>query len=222
MSIEEEIDRAFSAEGLLSEVVNGYKPRVEQTEMAIAIGRAIGERSPIICEAGTGTGKTFAYLIPAFYYGRKIIVATGTKTLQDQLFDQDIQVVRDALKLPITVAKLKGRANYLCHHQIEKTKSERSFSSLREVELFNMFERMLDTSESGDISEVSIPEESPRVQSAVVSTRDNCLGSDCPHIGKCFVLKARKQALAAEVVVVNHHLFFADLALKQDGFGELL
>ena len=222
MSIEEEIDRAFSAEGLLSEVVSGYKPRVEQTEMAIAIGRAIGERSPIICEAGTGTGKTFAYLIPAFYYGRKIIVATGTKTLQDQLFDQDIQVVRDALKLPITVAKLKGRANYLCHHQIEKTKSERSFSSLREVELFNMFERMLDTSESGDISEVSIPEESPRVQSAVVSTRDNCLGSDCPHIGKCFVLKARKQALAAEVVVVNHHLFFADLALKQDGFGELL
>jgi ATP-dependent DNA helicase DinG len=222
LSIEEEIDRAFSAEGLLSEVVSGYKPRVEQTEMAIAIGRAIGERSPIICEAGTGTGKTFAYLIPAFYYGRKIIVATGTKTLQDQLFDQDIQVVRDALKLPITVAKLKGRANYLCHHQIEKTKSERSFSSLREVELFNMFERMLDTSESGDISEVSIPEESPRVQSAVVSTRDNCLGSDCPHIGKCFVLKARKQALAAEVVVVNHHLFFADLALKQDGFGELL
>ena len=222
MSIEEEIDRAFSAEGLLSEVVNGYKPRVEQTEMAIAIGRAIGERSPIICEAGTGTGKTFAYLIPAFYYGRKIIVATGTKTLQDQLFDQDIQVVRDALKLPITVAKLKGRANYLCHHQIERTKSERSFSSLREVELFNMFERMLDTSESGDISEVSIPEESPRVQSAVVSTRDNCLGSDCPHIGKCFVLKARKRALAAEVVVVNHHLFFADLALKQDGFGELL
>ena len=222
LSIEEDIERAFDSNGLLSEVVDGYKMRVEQAEMAKAIGRAISQKTPIVCEAGTGTGKTFAYLIPAFYYGRKIIIATGTKTLQDQLFDQDIQVVRSALKIPITIAKLKGRANYLCHHQIERTKAERSFSSLREVELFNMFERMLDSSESGDISEVNIPEESLRVQSGVVSTRDNCLGSDCPHIGKCFVLKARKKALSAEVVVVNHHLFFADLALKQDGFGELL
>ncbi|MFL2667300.1 MAG: ATP-dependent DNA helicase [Burkholderiales bacterium] len=222
MSIEEEIDRAFKATGLLSEVVAGYKRRIEQTEMAQAIGAAIKRKEPIICEAGTGTGKTFAYLIPAFYYGRKIIIATGTKTLQDQLFDQDIQVVRRALKIPITVAKLKGRANYLCHHQVERTKSERSFTSLREVELFNMYERMLDTSESGDISEVNMPEENSKVLSSVVSTRDNCLGSDCPHINKCFVLKARKKALAAEVIVVNHHLFFADLALKQDGFGELL
>ncbi len=222
MSTEEEIERAFNSNGLLSEVVSGYRARIEQSEMAQAIGAAIKSKEPIICEAGTGTGKTFAYLIPAFYYGRKIIIATGTKTLQDQLFDQDIQVVRSALKIPITVAKLKGRANYLCHHQIERTKLERSFSSLREVELFNMYERMLDSSESGDISEINMPEENPRVQSSVVSTRDNCLGSDCPHITKCFVLKARKKALAAEVVVVNHHLFFADLALKQDGFGELL
>ncbi|MDC1311797.1 ATP-dependent DNA helicase [Burkholderiales bacterium] len=222
MSTQEEIDRAFNSNGLLSEVVAGYKARIEQSEMAQAIGSAIKRKEPIICEAGTGTGKTFAYLIPAFYYGRKIIIATGTKTLQDQLFDQDIQVVRSALKIPITVAKLKGRANYLCHHQIERTKSERSFSNLREVELFNMYERMLDSSKSGDISEVNMPEENPRVQSSVVSTRDNCLGSDCLHINKCFVLKARKKALAAEVVVVNHHLFFADLALKQDGFGELL
>ena len=222
MSTEEEIERAFNSNGLLSEVVSGYRARIEQSEMAQAIGAAIKNKEPIICEAGTGTGKTFAYLIPAFYYGRKIIIATGTKTLQDQLFDQDIQVVRSALKIPITVAKLKGRANYLCHHQIERTKAERSFSSLREVELFNMYERMLDSSESGDISEINMPEENPRVQSSVVSTRDNCLGSDCPHITKCFVLKARKKALAAEVVVVNHHLFFADLALKQDGFGELL
>ena len=222
MSTEEEIERAFNSNGLLSEVVSGYRARIEQSEMAQAIGAAIKSKEPIICEAGTGTGKTFAYLIPAFYYGRKIIIATGTKTLQDQLFDQDIQVVRSALKIPITVAKLKGRANYLCHHQIERTKLERSFSSLREVELFNMYERMLDSSESGDISEINMPEENPRVQSSVVSTRDSCLGSDCPHITKCFVLKARKKALAAEVVVVNHHLFFADLALKQDGFGELL
>ncbi len=222
LSTEEEIDRAFGAKGLLSDVVVGYKSRVEQSEMAQAIGAAIKKKEPIICEAGTGTGKTFAYLIPAFYYGRKIIIATGTKTLQDQLYDQDIQVVRDALKIPITVAKLKGRANYLCHQQIERTKSERSFSSLREVEIFNMYERMLESSDSGDISEVNMPEENQRVQSSVVSTRDSCLGSDCPHINKCFVLKARKRALAAEVVVVNHHLFFADLALKQDGFGELL
>ena len=222
LSTEEEIDRAFSSKGLLSDVVFGYKSRVEQSEMAQAIGAAIKKKEPIICEAGTGTGKTFAYLIPAFYYGRKIIIATGTKTLQDQLYDQDIQVVRDALKIPITVAKLKGRANYLCHQQIERTKSERSFSSLREVEIFNMYERMLESSDSGDISEVNMPEENQRVQSSVVSTRDSCLGSDCPHINKCFVLKARKRALAAEVVVVNHHLFFADLALKQDGFGELL
>lgn len=222
LSTEEEIDRAFSSKGLLSDVVVGYKSRVEQSEMAQAIGAAIKKKEPIICEAGTGTGKTFAYLIPAFYYGRKIIIATGTKTLQDQLYDQDIQVVRDALKIPITVAKLKGRANYLCHQQIERAKSERSFSSLREVEIFNMYERMLESSDSGDISEVNMPEENQRVQSSVVSTRDSCLGSDCPHINKCFVLKARKRALAAEVVVVNHHLFFADLALKQDGFGELL
>lgn len=193
MSIEEDIERAFGSNGLLSEVVDGYKMRIEQAEMAKAIGRAISQKTPIVCEAGTGTGKTFAYLIPAFYYGRKIIIATGTKTLQDQLFDQDIQVVRSALKIPLTVAKLKGRANYLCHHQIERTKAERSFSSLREVELFNMFERMLDSSESGDISEVNIPEESLRVQSGVVSTRDSCLGSDCPHISKCFVLKLEKK-----------------------------
>ncbi len=222
MDIAEDIDRVFNPEGLLSSVVTDYKYRQEQCDMAKAVSHAIVNKTPLVCEAGTGTGKTFAYLIPAFYYGQKIIVATGTKTLQDQLFDKDIQTVRKALKLPITVAKLKGRANYLCHHQIEKTRSERVFTSVRDVEMFRQFEQMLETSTTGDISEVEGSAGSSSVRASVVSTRDNCLGSDCPYIGDCFVLKARKQALAAEVVVVNHHLFFADLALKKDGFGELL
>jgi len=222
VDIAEDIDRVFNPEGLLSSVVTDYKYRQEQCDMAKAVSHAIVNKTPLVCEAGTGTGKTFAYLIPAFYYGQKIIVATGTKTLQDQLFDKDIQTVRKALKLPITVAKLKGRANYLCHHQIEKTRSDRVFTSVRDVEMFRQFEQMLETSTTGDISEVEGSAGSSSVRASVVSTRDNCLGSDCPYIGDCFVLKARKQALAAEVVVVNHHLFFADLALKKDGFGELL
>ncbi len=223
MDTAEEISRIFGETGPLSKVIPDYRMRQSQVDFAKAVGNAIASKDILVSEAGTGTGKTYAYLVPAFLFGKKTIISTGTKTLQDQLFEKDIKEVRKALAIPITVAKLKGRANYLCHYQIEKTAKERTFSKLRDVEVFREYERLLEVSDTGDISEVVSTEgEYSDVTSRVTSTRENCLGADCPHIAKCFVLKARKRALEAEVVVVNHHLLFADLVLKEDGFGELL
>jgi ATP-dependent DNA helicase DinG len=190
--------------------------------MAQTVARAIAERSALIAEAGTGTGKTFAYLVPALLYGGKVIVSTGTKTLQDQLFQRDLPAVREALSLPVTLALLKGRANYVCHHHLARAASEGRLPSrddARHLPKIIAFARASDTGDRGELADVP---EGAGIWPLVTSTRDNCLGNDCAHHGDCFVLKARKAALDADVVVVNHHLFFADVMLRDEGLTELL
>lgn len=176
----------------------------------------------MVAEAGTGTGKTFAYLVPALLSGGKVIISTGTKTLQDQLFGRDIPTVRDALKVPVTVALLKGRANYVCHHHLERAKSDGRLPTRDDVVYLARIESFARISASGDRADLAEVPENAAVWPLVTSTRDNCLGSQCESYDKCFVMKARKQALDADVVVVNHHLFFADVMLRDEGVAEIL
>ncbi|GAB3251532.1 ATP-dependent DNA helicase [Chitinimonas naiadis] len=190
--------------------------------MAQAVERAIKEKKPLIAEAGTGTGKTYAYLVPALLSGGKVIVSTGTKTLQDQLFHRDLPKVRAVLKVPVTTALLKGRANYVCTYHLQRALADGRFARKEDVTHLQAIARFAATTKDGDKSGCNtVPESSPAWQHAI-STRDNCLGSDCPNFQDCFVMQARRQALDADVVVVNHHLFFADVWLKDEGAGELL
>ncbi|MGU7780646.1 ATP-dependent DNA helicase [Burkholderia sp. PU8-34] len=176
----------------------------------------------LIVEAGTGTGKTYAYLVPAMLWGGKVIVSTGTKHLQDQLFQRDIPTVRDALAVPVTVAMLKGRANYLCHYYLQRTADNGRLPSRQDTAYLQEIVRFAKITKSGDKAELaSVPETAP-VWSMVTSTRDNCLGQECPHYKDCFVMQARREAQQADVVVVNHHLFFADIMLRDTGMAELL
>ncbi len=190
--------------------------------MAEAIAQAIKTKGQLLAEAGTGTGKTFAYLVPALLSGGKVIVSTGTKTLQDQLYQRDLPLVRDALRIPITVALLKGRGNYVCHHHLARAVAQPTFASRADVGYLKRIESFVRTSESGDKSEVADVPENAAIWSEVTSTRENCLGTECASYNECFVMNARKQALAADVVVVNHHLFFADIMLRDEGVAELL
>ena len=208
--------------GPLAEHLPAYRYRPQQVAIAEAIAQAIAQRGQLMAEAGTGTGKTFAYLVPALLSGGKVIVSTGTKTLQDQLFQRDLPMVRDALKVPVTVALLKGRSNYVCHYHLERAAAQDSFASRADVRYLTRIESFARTSATGDKSEVADVPENAGIWSQVTSTRDNCLGSECPHYGDCFVINARKQAMAADIVVVNHHLFFADVMLKDEGLAELL
>jgi len=190
--------------------------------MAQAVEQAIEKRSVLIAEAGTGTGKTFAYLAPALAKGGKVIISTGTKTLQDQLFSRDIPMVRNALQAPVTVALLKGRANYVCHYHLERAKNDGRFLDRDDVVYLARIESYARTSKTGDRSGLAEVPEDATVWPQVTSTRENCLGSDCPNYKQCFVMEARKQAMQADVVVVNHHLFFADVVLRDEGVAELL
>jgi ATP-dependent DNA helicase DinG len=190
--------------------------------MADAVATAIATRSALIAEAGTGTGKTFAYLVPALLYGGKVIVSTGTKTLQDQLFERDLPLIRGALKLPVTLALLKGRANYVCHHYLERTAAEGRLPSKEDARYLPRIVAFARASESGDRGALADVPENASIWPLVTSTRDNCLGASCAFHADCFVLKARKAALEADVVVVNHHLFFADVMLRDEGLAELL
>ena len=190
--------------------------------MAEAIAQALDAHGQLLAEAGTGTGKTFAYLVPALRSGGKVIVSTGTKTLQDQLFQRDLPLVRDALKIPVSVALLKGRANYVCHHHLARTVAQGRLPTRADVGYLARIEAFARTSTSGDKSEAAGVPETAAVWADVTSTRENCLGAECAHYDRCFVMNARRQALAADVVVINHHLFFADVMLKDEGIAELL
>ena len=212
----------FSATGALAQVVPGFRARPFQLEMAEAIQKVIKNQEVIVSEAGTGTGKTFAYLVPALLSGGKVIISTGTKTLQDQLFGRDIPTVRDALKVPVTVALLKGRANYVCHHHLERAKLDGRLPTRDDVMHLARIESFARISNTGDRADLAEVPENAGVWPLVTSTRDNCLGSQCGHYDQCFVMKARKQALEADVVVVNHHLFFADVMLREESVAELL
>ena len=219
-----DLDSFFSSSGALAQSVPGFRARSQQLAMAQTIADTITGNRVLVAEAGTGTGKTFAYLVPALLAGGKVIISTGTKTLQDQLFNRDIPTVRAALKAPVIVALLKGRSNYVCHYHLERTLKDgrTSFASRDEVKYLKLIERYAGVSKTGDKSGLSEIPESAAVWQQVTSTRENCLGSDCPSYKTCFVMEARKQALSADVVVVNHHLFFADVMLRDEGLSELL
>jgi len=217
-----EIEQLFGAGGALGAAVGNYRPRQAQTEMAKAIADAIGAQQTLIAEAGTGTGKTFAYLVPALLWGGKVIVSTGTKNLQDQLYLRDIPTVRQALNAPVSVALLKGRANYVCHFHLERTLQNGRLTAREDVGYLREIARFIKTTSTGDKAELSRVPESAPVWNLVTSTRDTCFGAECQYYQDCFVMKARKEAQQADVVVVNHHLFFADVALKDTGVAELL
>lgn len=202
-----------------------YEPEEQPAgDIGIATAKTAidGGENTLIVEAGTGTGKTYAYLVPAMLWGGKVIVSTGTKHLQDQLFQRDIPTVRDALAVPVSVAMLKGRANYLCHYYLERTADNGRLPSRQDTSHLQEIVRFAKITRTGDKAELaSVPENSP-VWPMVTSTRDNCLGQECPHYKECFVMQARKEAQQADIVVVNHHLFFADVMLRDTGMAELL
>ncbi|MEW5905001.1 MAG: ATP-dependent DNA helicase [Pseudomonadota bacterium] len=217
-----EIERFFSAQSPLAAEVDSFRPRAQQREMALAVGEAIRDNAVLIAEAGTGTGKTFAYLVPALLKGGKVVISTGTKNLQDQLFQKDLPRVRDALKAPLSVALLKGRSNYVCHYHLELAQSNGLFKTREDVKHLARIVQYAKVTQSGDKSGLAdVPETAP-IWMHVTSTRDNCLGQECPQHNECFVLKARKEAMEADIVVVNHHLFFADVMLRDEGVAELL
>jgi ATP-dependent DNA helicase DinG len=212
----------FSADGPLAGAIPGYRPRAQQLELAERIAAAMNDHRVLVAEAGTGTGKTYAYLVPALLSGGKVIVSTGTRNLQDQLFTRDIPTIRNALKSPVKVALLKGRANYLCHHHLERSLADGRFLSRDDAAHAQRIARFARQTNSGDKAECADVPENAAVWAMVTSTRDNCLGQDCSRHKECFVLAARREALAADLVVVNHHLFFADVMLRDEGTAELL
>jgi ATP-dependent DNA helicase DinG len=208
--------------GLLARRVDGFAHRPAQHAMAQAVAEALEAGGVLICEAGTGTGKTFAYLVPALLSGRKVIVSTGTRNLQDQLYQRDVPRVRDVLGVPTRVAVLKGRANYLCLHRLENAWMDGRHRPRELSDLLARVRGWAARTERGDIAElVDIPEDAS-VWPLVTSTADNCLGQECPSHDRCHLVEARRQAQAADLVIVNHHLLCADFALRDDGFGELL
>src|SRR5438105_556035 len=216
------LQRAFAADGPLAARVAGFKLRPQQLEMAAAIHDAIERTGVLVAEAGTGTGKTFAYLVPALLAGGKVIVSTGTKTLQDQLYDRDLPAVRKALACGTTAALLKGRANYVCLYRLRRAVAEGRATSSEEAVELRRIERFAATSVTGDRADLGdVPEDAP-IWAPATSTRDNCLGQGCPDYADCFVMRARRNALAADVVVIHHHLFFADVVLRDEGVAELL
>jgi len=212
----------FSPDGPLAQAISGYRVRDQQLDMAERIAAAIDSCSVFIAEAGTGTGKTFAYLVPALRSGGKVIVSTGTKTLQDQLFNKDLPMVRDALKAPVRIALLKGRANYVCPYHLERALADGRFLTREDAADARRIAIFAKVTKSGDKAEcLEVSENSP-VWNHATSTRENCLGQDCPDYKDCFVMQARREAMAADLVVVNHHLFFADVMLRDEGMAELL
>jgi ATP-dependent DNA helicase DinG len=214
----------LGAQGPLARVIPGFESRREQQVMADWVGEALAERSVLAVEAGTGTGKTFAYLVPALLSGRHVIVSTGTRTLQDQLFHRDLPVLSQALGRPVRIALLKGRANYLCRHRLQLVDQSRALPGFEPPSARSLarVRKWAEVTRSGDLAELPGLRDDDPVWPAVTSTRDNCLGAECPDYQRCHVVAARREAQAADIVVVNHHLLLADLALKEEGFGELL
>ena len=222
MKYSEKIIHAFSDDGWLSNNIKGFKPRKAQLEMAQAVGNAVKFAMPVVVEAGTGTGKTFAYLVPALLSGKKTIVSTGSKNLQDQLFNRDLPTIQKALKYKGKIALLKGRANYLCLERLDQLIAMGVVGDKSVLSDLSKVRKWHQSTKTGDLSEcTTIAEDSP-ILPQLVSTTESCLGSDCPNYKDCHVVQARKKAMDADLVVVNHHLFCADIAVKETGFGELI
>ncbi|GAL36221.1 DinG family ATP-dependent helicase YoaA [Vibrio maritimus] len=217
------INKAFASDGALGSVIPGFQPRQPQLDMANAVDQAIEHQTQLVVEAGTGTGKTFAYLVPALLSGKKTIISTGSKNLQEQLFHRDLPLMVEALGFHGQVSLLKGRSNYLCLDRLSRQMVE-SHTTETQTDLLSQLVKVRSWSsetKSGDLGECdAIAEDSPIIPT-ITSTNDNCLGKECPSYEDCFVLKARRRALDSDVVVVNHHLFMADLALKRPDLASL-
>jgi len=205
-------------DGPVARLIDGFQSRSEQQTMAETVARALKEGSSLVCEAGTGTGKTFAYLVPALMSGQRVVISTGTRHLQDQLFQRDLPVIRKALGQPVETALLKGRSNYLCRHRLQQAIESGNGPQARLRELSEWAR----TTDHGDLADFPGIKDEDSLWPVVTSTTDNCLGQDCPEYEQCFVLKARRRAVQSEVVVVNHHLLLADMTLRETGFAELL
>jgi ATP-dependent DNA helicase DinG len=218
----DDIGALLGADGPFARELPNFAPREAQQVMARAVQQAIAGRETLIAEAGTGTGKTFAYLVPALLSGERVIISTGTKTLQDQLYFRDLPKVRSVLGARVKAALLKGRANYLCLYRLDQTVREgATFERTQAAQLATIRAWSARTRRGDRMELAEVPEESP-LWPRVTSTPENCLGVECPFFDDCYVVKARREAQEADIVVVNHHLLFADLALKQEGFGEIL
>jgi ATP-dependent DNA helicase DinG len=218
-----DLDDIFGSQGPLQRALPDFRVRRQQLRMAEHLATALADASPLVIEAGTGTGKTFAYLVPALLSGMRVLISTGTRTLQDQLFAKDLPLVAAALGMPARVALLKGRANYLCRYRLARAGTQLVLEGGKASDKWlGKIERWARTTRSGDLAEVAGLSDSHRIWPQVTSTRDNCLGARCEEFARCHVVAARRVAQEADVVIVNHHLLLADLALKEDGFGDLL
>ncbi|HUO82065.1 MAG TPA: ATP-dependent DNA helicase [Gammaproteobacteria bacterium] len=217
-----DFDDLFGAQGPLAVNLSAYAPRREQITMCEAVAQAMADREALVVEAGTGTGKTFAYLVPALRSGRRVIISTGTRALQDQLYRRDLPLIAAAIGCPARVTLLKGRANYLCRHRLRLAREAQARPSPSMARALAQVSAWAERTVDGDVAGVTdLAEDSP-VWPQVTSTIDNCLGQACPEYARCHVVAARREALAADIVIVNHHLLLADLVLKEEGFGELL
>ncbi len=213
---------AFAALGPLARAADDFLPREGQTQMAMAVAATVEAGGVLVVEAGTGVGKTFSYLVPALLSGERVLLSTATKTLQDQLFGRDLPRLVQALGLPVRTALLKGRGSYLCTHRLELARQDAALPDRTAVRTLAKVEEWARITRTGDLAELPGLDERSAVIPLVTSTRDNCLGSACPKFRGCHVNQARREALAADVVVINHHLFFADLAVRESGMAELL
>lgn len=217
------LEDVFGKGGAFARSLPNYRERSGQVELARAIESVIDHRGVLVAEAGTGIGKTWAYLVPAVLSGAKVLVSTGTRTLQDQLFQKDLPTVRDVLEVPLAIAMLKGRANYVCHYYLQRLQDDpQALMSRGEVIWLRQIKQFAQTSKTGDRSELSSVPEDADIWNRVTSTRENCLAQDCPNVQECFVYKARRQAQDADLVVINHALYMADTALREQGISDLL
>jgi ATP-dependent DNA helicase DinG len=217
-----DLEQYLGPEGLLARQIDGFSYREQQFEMASVVADTIKSGETLICEAGTGTGKTFAYLLPVMLSGKKAIISTGTKNLQDQLYHRDLPKIRELLSTPVKAALLKGRSNYLCLNRMDHALTDLRGHSKENAEHLATIRDWSSVTRSGDIAELGVISEDAMVWPLVTSNAENCLGQDCPSYRDCHLVEARRQAQEADVVVINHHLLCADFALKDDGFGELL
>lgn len=217
----QDLDELFGPQGPLRRTLAGFTPRRSQLAMARRVALALENRAPLVVEAGTGTGKTFAYLVPALLSRRRVLISTGTRTLQDQLFNKDLPLLAGAIGVPARVALLKGRSNYLCHYRLKQLGGQKALPGTRDRTLARI-ERWAGVTKTGDLAEVPDMGDAHPLWPQVTSTRENCLGARCAEIGRCHVFEARRKAIESDIVIVNHHLLLADLALKEDGFGDLL
>lgn len=222
MGLQELVAHAFGPEGALAQCVEEFSPRSGQTAMAQAVAATMAAGGVLVVEAGTGVGKTFAYLVPALLSGERTLLSTATKTLQDQLFGRDIPRLVKALGIPVRTALLKGRSSYLCMHRLIGAREDELAHKVAVQRDLSRAEAWSHSTRTGDIAELTQMDERSPVIPLITSTRENCLGARCPQIQNCHVNQARREAMAADVVVINHHLFFADLNIRESGVAELL